>query len=500
MSFVKRMTETMLVKKHLLLFFLLIVIGKLSGFGKDLSLSYYHGASHLTDAFFVATSVSSLVYAALYLSVPAIVIPTYSKLKDSEDDHLSSILHSFLALSAGLSVFVYVFSDDLISLLSHESLAWRHEAATYLKVISVSFVLSTGVGFFNSIQVVENKKISSYIVPIVNNGAFIFALALFSAESDFLWVVWSGVAAWFCMLILNAYGTNSFFRYRVTTKLDLFAKRKVLCIFLPVFMTFGVEQINSYVSVFFASTLGEGSVSYISYANKLNLILVSVFMVFLTTHIFPELAKKSAERDMNSLGSMVRSFFVWILILCPPILMLVFSHASEIVSVVFERGQFGRHEVFEVSSILGLLMLSLPFALLRDYFNRVSFSLDNSWIPFLSIVIATIFHVVASYFLSREWGGRGIVAAVSLSVAMHVFVLLSLMRVFLSIKFFQGLWKTCLLVGLSYLLALAFEGYISYFFDLNWFLIAAGQLLVYFLPFLIFLGKFRMGKSRRPLV
>ena len=119
-------------------------------------------------------------------------------------------------------------------------------------------------------------------MPVVNNLTFIVSLLIFTRASEFINILWAGLFGWLFLCVVNAYYSAGLISFKFTASLPLYTKKSLLVIFLPALIAFYIEQINGYISIFFASGLGEGAVSVISYANKINLIVVSVFMVFLS--------------------------------------------------------------------------------------------------------------------------------------------------------------------------------------------------------------------------
>ena len=75
----------------------LIILGKLTGFFKDIVLTFFHGVSVVTDAYFLSNALASLVYMAVYMSIPVLIVPRYAQLlrradRSEIDRNLSSML------------------------------------------------------------------------------------------------------------------------------------------------------------------------------------------------------------------------------------------------------------------------------------------------------------------------------------------------------------------------------------------------------------------------
>ncbi|ARS48512.1 hypothetical protein PSMEN_08975 [Ectopseudomonas mendocina] len=187
----------------------------------------------------------------------------------------------FFFLSVCMAFFVFGAADWLVDLFSGSiNRQVKELTVNYLSIMAVTFGLSTLVSFFNSMQTVNKVVIPSYAVPIVNNSIFCVGLYFFSSAADFDKVLMLGVLAWVILLISNYLISRRGFSFQFGAAFSFFADRKFILLFLPAVIAFYVEQVNGFVGIYFASELGVGAISVFAYSNKLNMIFLSVFLVF----------------------------------------------------------------------------------------------------------------------------------------------------------------------------------------------------------------------------
>ena len=60
---------------------LLIVIGKFAAFAKEIVISAFYGATSVTDSYFVASNVSTLIFAAFNSTISLVFLPLYNEKK-----------------------------------------------------------------------------------------------------------------------------------------------------------------------------------------------------------------------------------------------------------------------------------------------------------------------------------------------------------------------------------------------------------------------------------
>jgi len=472
-------------QKHILFALSLIVIGKITGFGKDLLLSFYHGASKVTDAYFIANSIASVSYIALYMAIPVIVVPYFSKLiKEAgngvESFKLFPMLFSFVAMSLALSIGLYAGAEVGVELLFPGLEAeTKNYALEFIKIISLTFVFSTIVAVLNAVQVLKGRKVNSLFVPVVNNSAFIIAIIVFSNIEDFKYVVWAGFCAWVFLAAVNFYFSKQIASISYMPGFPIFDDRKLLLVFLSALMVFYVEQLNSYISVFFASGVGSSSVSFLSYANKLNLLMVSVFVVFLNVYAFPKLSAKRYEQD-EEMSSFLIIIIKSIAVLCFPLVLLLCVHAESVISMIFERGLFSRHDVIVVSSTFQVLVLSLPLILIRDLLNRAVFAHENPQLSLIALMVSVVLHAVFVNYYVATYGLQGIAMGVVVSAFVNSIILVVFLRWFFNIKLVTESLKTIaicmsLLIGVHLLTTL-----VSSYVGMAWWVESIILLVSYF--------------------
>jgi len=395
----------------------LIVLGKLSGLLKDVLITFYHGVSSVTDAYFLSNSISSVLYMAIYSAVPILVVPLYSraivgKRTIRANTEISAALVFLLVISVCAAIFVWNAASFLVSAFSGNIDSVVKELATnYLGIMALTFSFSTLVSFYNSIQTVKRIVLPSYIVPIFNNSIFCIGLAVFSSASNFHSVLLLGLLSWILLCVVNFRIIRGQFIFDPKAALDVSLSRKLMLLFFPAALSFYIEQVNSFVGIYFASELGLGAISIISYSNKINLMFLSVFLVYLTASIFPRIAAVNATGEIDEMyGYLVRCLRL-IVLLSVPIVGFIHLYSDQLVELLFLRGNFTVDNVNKVASVLSLVVFALPFCLIRDAMNRVIFASGNTLTPLLLSLVALAINVSIAYLSYKTYGLLGLAFA-----------------------------------------------------------------------------------------
>lgn len=469
----------------------LIVFGKATGFLKDVMLTFFHGVSVVTDAYFLSSAITTLLHAAVYLSIPVVVVPLYVRLKEagdraSSDQKMSATLLLFVSLSFSLTLVGVFGAPNLLSLFAPDVDDSVYDSAIrLLPIMSASFALSSIVAISNAVQTVNKVTTPSYVVPLVNNSIFCIGLLIFSDSHDFHKVIILGILSWVVLVAVNYQNSRKWFSLKFDGLLTHFPTKSFLLLLLPAVISFYVEQANSFVGVYFAAELGAGAISILTYANKLSLIFLSVFVVFLTASLFPRMATVASRGDKDEISRYILAIVGTIVVLGGLLVLLMAVFSSEVVKLLFQRGSFGQADALAVSAVFAIAVVALPFCLIRDVMNRVYFSYNNTKLPVLLSGASFVFNVFLSFLLYREYELSGLVTAAVVSVALNCVVVFVLAQYHFGIKLVQPILRTLVSSGVAiactYALHLWLDGLMAEF----WLLQTVPMVALYFAILLI---------------
>ena len=113
----------------------------------------------------------------------------------------------------------------------------------------------------------------------------------------------------------------------------------MLWLIAPVLIGVAVNQINTIVDRTIASTLVEGSISALNYATKLNQFVMGMFIVSISSVVYPMLSKLSSENNKEQFNKSITSVNT-VTLLVIPISIGAIILANPIVKLLFQRGEF----------------------------------------------------------------------------------------------------------------------------------------------------------------
>lgn len=191
----------------------------------------------------------------------------------------------------------------------------------------------------------------------------------------------------------------------------------------PVFIGVAVDQINIMVDRTLASTLVEGSISALNYANKLNQFIIGLFIVSIVTVIYPMLSKLSSDNNKDEFISSISKSISSVILLVIPISIGAIVLAEPIVNLLFQRGAFDARATSMTVIALAFYSIGMVGFGLRDILGKVFYSLQDTRTPMINGAMAMGMNIILNIILVRFMGHAGLAFATSLSALICIVLL-----------------------------------------------------------------------------
>jgi putative peptidoglycan lipid II flippase len=222
----------------------------------------------------------------------------------------------------------------------------------------------------------------------------------------------------------------------------------------PAVIGAAVLQINVWIDTILASLLGEGSISYLYYADRLVQFPLGIVAVAAATAALPSFSRQAASGDTEALGRSLQEGLRLVMFLMLPAMVGLVVLRRPIVAVLFGRGAFGPETVHLTASAVLYYGIGLwAFAGARMVVAAF-FALKDTRIPFAAAIAAIGANVLLGLALMKPLGPDGLALSTTLAAAVHFVVLvLAAER-----RFGAAGWKEGLLAGLRVLVCAGIMG------------------------------------------
>jgi putative peptidoglycan lipid II flippase len=350
----------------------LTMVSRVLGFARDMIGSRVLGASHANDAFNLAFLLPN-IFRRLFAegAFSSGFVPLFSRRLTSgghEDAEAFSneILSVFMPALLLVTVVFVIFMPAVLLLVvpDYAATPGKMELAVeltrwtfpYLLFISLVALLS---GVLNSLT----RFAIAAFAPALLNVALIIALLVAPPDkvavvkTMAIAVLLGGVAQFaLCWVAVRKAGVHlRFGRPRMTP-----AVRELVVLILPATIAAGVYQISQLFYAYFSSQLGEGALTKLSYADRLNQLPLSIIGTALGVAILPSISQAIARDDeVEAADVQARAFDLSMLLTLPATLALAVA-AGPIIGALYQGGEYSREDSAMTANILAILVTGLP--------------------------------------------------------------------------------------------------------------------------------------------
>lgn len=199
--------------------------------------------------------------------------------------------------------------------------------------------------------------------------------------------------------------------------------RRLLALMVPGLIGSGVVQINLVVDVILASTLLEGSVSFLYFADRINQLPLGVVGVAVGVALLPLLTRQLADGDEAAASDSQNRAIEFALVLTLPAAVALMTIAGPLVSVLFERGAFDAAAAANTAAALTAFAVGLPAYVLIKALTPGFFARQDTATPVKVGIFAMVLNVVLAVTLMQVMAHVGIALATACSAWINALAL-----------------------------------------------------------------------------
>lgn len=405
-------------------FWLMVVtmLSKVLGFGREIVLSYFYGTSAYSDVYIVSMNIPTVIFASIGTALLTTFIPLYQEVSSKEGEKralkfLNNIMIIVIVLSIILGILGYVFAEPLVKLFAVHYSGEKLILAVKFVRIMIGGVIFIGLSnLMTSYLQIQGDFTIPGMVGFPNNIIIIISIIL-SAVTGNIYILAAGtligMAAQFLFQV--PFAIKKGYKFKPTIDLKDEYLMKMLKLVIPVFIGVAVNQINIMVDRSLASGLGDGVITALNNANRLNGFVMGLFIVTLGAVIYPTLSKLSSENNKEKFAESVANSVNCVNLLVMPATIGAIVLATPVVKILFERGAFDERSTVLTATALVFYSFGMIGFGLRDIVDKVFFSLKDTKTPMINGIIAVILNIILNLILVKVMGYGGLALATSLS-------------------------------------------------------------------------------------
>lgn len=420
------------------IFGLWTMVSRLTGFFRDMLIAHFLGAGIASEAFIIAFRLPNLLRRLFAEgALNAALVPLYGRIAHEQGDDQAkqfasealSILGLVLLLICGLAmIFMHPltyglapgFADrpQLLDLAARLGLI----SFPYLGLMVIASFLG---GLLNSL----GRFWAVAAAPILLNLAMIgmiFIGLLWPLDEDrslsiAYGLAWGVSLAGIAQVVLIAWQAH---RHGLLPRLGLPRRfspevKSLFALMGPGVIAGGILQINVVVGTQIASSLDEGAVAYLYYADRLTQLPLGVIGVSMGVVLLPLLGQHIRQKnDEARIASYNNALWQAMLTTLPAMTGLI-GLAFPIVDILFRHGAFGLAQAKMTSYVTIAMSLAIPGMITAKISSAAFFANEDTKSPLRFALISVVINIILSLCLAPWLGVIGIALASSLAALIN---------------------------------------------------------------------------------
>ena len=407
---------------------------KVFGFIREMVIAYVYGAGAVTDAFTIAMGVVTTAYVLVSVYLTTTFVPSYTKVREHQGETASlqytntnlwltlfvNVVLMFLLFTVAPFVSKWVapgFSDTQ-TLIVNSALRISLIQLPFLAAVALfSGYLSARESFYGPNLIgVPLSIVVSTICLILGIRSGVHGLAL-----GYLFGTVSQLLILFLWLPRERYKVK--FDFKITQEV-----RESVVLLLPALLGSAVNELSLWVNRILASGLPEGSIASINFAARLNSMVPGLLIYPLAGIVFTLISEHAAKKENSE---MLETFWRWVrmvLFFVIPIVAIAIPTSTDIVRIVYQRGEFDASATQSTSTAFIWYLPSLLSTVIQVFVVRFYYAIRDTKTPMVCSALAVAVNIIASVILVRVMGIAGLALSTSIGSVFAAFFMLLFLR------------------------------------------------------------------------
>lgn len=426
----------------------LTALSRVFGFVRDMLLARVLGAGLAADAWQLAFTLPNTfrrLFAEGAFSVA--FVPMYTRRlagdggEQAADEFAGDVLSIFVWVLLGFSALCMIAMPGIVWLLArdYQSVAGKFDLSVMLSRVTFPYLaLVSLVAMLSGVLNARSRFGPGAFVPVLLNIVMIAGIiAGYYLRGD------SGddtIVATALAISLSLAGVAQLaYMWRVTRKVGVKLKvtapkitpdvKRLGMLILPATFGAGIYQISQLVDTFFATSLPQGSLSLLKFADRLNQMPLGIFGIALGTAILPMLARHIQSGDKREAQRLQTNAVEIAMLLCLPCAVALSICAEAFTAGIFQGGKMTANDTAIMGNIVMALVAGLPAYVLVKVFQPAFFSREDTRTPVFVAAGALIVNIGLNFWVVPRYGIVGLAAATATTATLNVLTLYTILQI-----------------------------------------------------------------------
>ena len=414
------------------LVFLITMLAKIMGLAKDMVFAYYWGTSNLTDAYTMAFFIPNNVISIISTGITTCFLPIYIESRNKEginsaNKYASNVINTIVLFCIVASSIFFVFTEPVLRILAPGFDKTTMEVTASLTRISIFQIFAIGVISVFTCMLQANRKyflvtVGSTLVPILTCIGTIIG-----GRNSIKWVTLFGTIGYFTealmllyVLIKDGYGYTSYISFKDGNIKETYR------LMIPTIIGSSASEISKMADRIIGSLMAAGSVTMLTYANRIDDTLITLFSTSVVSLAYPAITAAVNDRNTNTkkIEKSINDYAILLMMLAIPISLVAIVYSQDIIGLLYKRGNFDSDSAAVTSKIFRAYAAGIIFFTIRKFVNRVFYAFHDTKTPTVNSMLSIAINIVLSVILGHIMGVTGIAWGTTISAIIAAIMLI----------------------------------------------------------------------------
>jgi len=405
---------------------LLIVVGLMLGFLRELTVASTFGLSSELDVFVVVMGFQLFLGVQIGNALETVFISKVASLGTGEQRlFLKKAIRGMLAGNLLITAALIAISGGLLSVIFPAFSQEQHQLGVRLvQMLLLPIVFANMAGLVRGALAVSGTFVPGFVAGSIVSLCTIGSVLLFAETAGIDALVWGVLAGNLLVLILYAVQLRKTGLLSGPQEQNESGPAQVY-LWKAVVTVLVVEVVFQGLVLTersFATDLGTGRVAAFFYAGTIVAVPVALLAFPVTTTLFPRMTRLFASSRAEG-AAMLKKYGSIQLAASGLIAVAIAFFARPIVEILFMRGRFSPADAEITGHILSVLIFALPFLTIHGLIRNGFYSLSDYRTPVLGMMVQWGAVALWCGLLIPRYGVQGLAVASVLAQAIHTSLL-----------------------------------------------------------------------------
>lgn len=402
-----------------------IMLAKTAGFFRDIVLSGSLGISSGADIYFQVFGIASLVFTAVGSALSTLVIKNINKTEYSspgaQKSYASYFIRYISTLVLGVTAVMYIFARPIVKLLLPALSPTETDMGVKLMYIMLPSFLFISTAYMMS-GLLQNRRVF-FITSIMSLPYNLLTIAAaLCGIKDIIGISLITTLGWFLHIavLLPSFYREGYRFFAPKNGLQVGSGWKNTKETVYIFVSGMMFQLCFIIDKAFVN-YEPGMVAVTTYASQLFITFSGVFVVALSSVVFPAISQNYEHGEMDYVRSLIgyiikitMSIFIFYLI-------AVCFFGEDIIALIYERGEFTREATVKVAEAFVIYSFGIFGYLAQNLLNKVLYLAGRYKMTVAGTVVTVALKIALDVFALPRFGAN--FAAVTTTALLSLYAL-----------------------------------------------------------------------------